>query len=78
MDVGRTHHPKPDVVVTVVRMIVVAVLGARIVLIVDPRTAAQHARLLSRVALPVSRSESAYRTHVHRRKKKSRRAARGQ
>lgn len=45
VDVGRTHHPKTDVVVTVVRMVVVAVAGARVVLIVDPGAAAQHPRL---------------------------------
>ena len=42
---GRTHYPKPDVVVPVVRVVVVAVVSARVVLIVVPRTTAQHARL---------------------------------
>jgi hypothetical protein len=41
--VRRNHHSKTDVVVTVVRLVVVAILGARVVLIVVPRAAAQHA-----------------------------------
>ena len=45
MDVGRTHHTKTDVVVAAVRMVVVAISGARIVLTVVPGAAAQNARL---------------------------------
>ena len=45
MHVGRTHYTKTDVVVAVVRMVVVAIVGARIVLIVVPGAAAQNARL---------------------------------
>ncbi len=43
VDVGRAQHPKTPVVVAVLRMVVVAVARARIVLIVVPGTAAQHA-----------------------------------
>jgi hypothetical protein len=47
VDVGRAHHPKPDVVVAVVRTVVVAVavVRARVVLIVVPGAPAQHPRL---------------------------------
>jgi hypothetical protein len=45
VDVGRTQHPKAVVVVAVVGMIVVTVVRARVVLIVVPGPAAQHARL---------------------------------
>ena len=41
-DVGRATQPKPDVVVTVVRVVVVAVGRVRVVLIVVPGTAAKH------------------------------------
>src|SRR5205809_7157656 len=37
-----THHPKADVVVTVVGIVVVAVRRARVVLIVVPGSATQH------------------------------------
>jgi len=37
------HHPQPHIVVTVVRMVVVAVRRARVVPIVVERPAAQHA-----------------------------------
>jgi hypothetical protein len=40
------HHPKPDIVVTVVRMVVVAESRTRVVLIVVPRAPAQHPRLI--------------------------------
>jgi hypothetical protein len=45
VDVRPPHHPETDVVVPIVRMIVVAVLRARVVLIVVPRAPAQHPRL---------------------------------
>jgi hypothetical protein len=45
VDVGRTHHPEPVVVVAVVRVPVVAVGRARVVLIVVPGATAHHARL---------------------------------
>ena len=41
-DVGRTHHPKPQIVVAVVRRVVVAVSGARIVLKNVPGAAAHN------------------------------------
>ena len=41
---GSQYHPKPNVPVTVVRVIVVAVRSARIVGIVVPRPAPQHPR----------------------------------
>ena len=44
-DVRPNHHPETDVVVTVVRFVVVAVVRARVVLIVVPRAPAQHPRL---------------------------------
>jgi hypothetical protein len=47
VDVGPTHHTKTDVVVAVVRMVVVAIVGARIALIVVPGAAAQNARLVT-------------------------------
>ena len=47
MDVRRTHHPEADIVVAVVRIVVVAVVRARGLLIVVPRTAAHGARLVS-------------------------------
>jgi hypothetical protein len=40
---GPAHQPETDIVVTVVRMVVVAIGCARVVLIVVPRTAAHHA-----------------------------------
>ena len=48
LDVGRTTQPKTNVVVTVVRIVVVAVRGVRVVLIVVPGAAAQHTRDVSR------------------------------
>jgi len=44
-DVGRAHQPKTNVVVTIVRMVVIAKRRARVVMIVVPRPAAQHTRL---------------------------------
>jgi hypothetical protein len=41
-DVGRTHHPKPQIVVTVVRSVVIAVRSVRIVLVIVPGAAAHH------------------------------------
>jgi hypothetical protein len=43
-DVDRATQPEADVVVAVVGLIPVAVVGARVVRIVDPRAAAQHPR----------------------------------
>ena len=45
VDVGRAHHPKTDIVVPVVRVIVIAIVRAGILWIVVPRAPAQHARL---------------------------------
>ncbi|SET52475.1 hypothetical protein SAMN05216326_13310 [Nitrosomonas marina] len=47
VDVGQTQHPKTDIVVTVVRMVVVAVRRAHVVRIIVPGTAAQHTILVS-------------------------------
>ena len=44
VDVGTTHYPKTDVVVPVVRVIVVAVAGARVVFLIVPRAATQRPR----------------------------------
>ena len=57
-DVGRTHHTKTDVVVTVVGIVPVAVGGARIVWIVVPGAAAQHTKRAHRGAPPVTRRVS--------------------
>ena len=43
---GGDHHPKPDIVEPVVRAVVVSGGAARDVLIVVPRTAAQHQPLI--------------------------------
>jgi len=42
---GTTHHPKADIVVTIIGMVVVAVRGARIVLIVVERPATHNPRV---------------------------------
>jgi hypothetical protein len=42
MEEWDAHRTKTDIVVTIVRLIVVAKSGARVVLIVVPRPAAQH------------------------------------
>ena len=47
-DVGRTHHPKTDVVVAIAGGVVVAVRRARVVLVVVPGTAAQHTPFVHR------------------------------
>ena len=47
VDVRRHHHPETDVVVPVVRIVVVAVVRARVVLIVVPGAPAHHPRLVS-------------------------------
>ncbi len=54
----NTQHPKTDIVVAIVRIVVVTVSRARIVLIVDPRPAAQDALVarLPQVQLPVLES----------------------
>jgi hypothetical protein len=46
-DVRQTHHTKPDVVIPVVRVVLVAVGRARVVLIVVPGPAAQHTGIRS-------------------------------
>ena len=40
------HHPQPDIVVAIVRMVVVAIRTARVPLIIVPRAAPQHAAVL--------------------------------
>ena len=45
--VGRTQHPKTDIVVAVVGIVPVAVRGARILWIVVPGAAAQHPRVVA-------------------------------
>jgi hypothetical protein len=35
----RTHHPKPDIIVVVARVVVVAIRGTAIIRLVEPRTA---------------------------------------
>jgi len=45
--VGRTHHPKTDIVVAIIGIVPVAVRGARIVWIIVPGTAAQHPRFVA-------------------------------
>ena len=47
LDVGDTHNTQANVVVAIVRIVVVAVRRARVVLIVVPGPAAQHAPDLS-------------------------------
>jgi hypothetical protein len=58
VDVGRTHHPEPDIVVAVVRLVVVAESGARVVGIVVPTPATHHTPLVSGcpAGLPASSS----------------------
>ena len=43
LDVGDTHQPKPQVVVAIVGMVVVAVGATRVLAVVVPRAAAHHA-----------------------------------
>ncbi len=55
-NVDHTRHPKPPVVVAIIRVIVVAGGRARVPRIIAPRAAAQHARLLpGRLTGPVAR-----------------------
>ena len=49
----RRRHPKPDIVVTVIRFVVVAIRTARVPMIVVERTAAQHTALYRPALLPI-------------------------
>ena len=61
-NMGRPHcHPKPDVVVTVVGVIPVAVGAARVVIVVGPRAAAQN---LTRPPDDVSLLAISHRMHM--------------
>jgi len=69
-DVRRNHHTKADVVVTVVRMVVVAVVRAREALIVVPGAPAQNTR-------PSPGATDRFPGDLHRTAKNFRRASRG-